>query len=80
MKNNKLMLNLIEISLILFLLFCIFFSQVFTRTIIAVVLLVFMVISLKYIKSYKESGKYNKRLTLLMSIIGIIYLALIYIY
>jgi len=38
-----------------------------------------MVITTKLIKSYKQSGKYNKKLTKLMTAIGIIYIVLIYI-
>ena len=79
MKNDKKILNIIESALMLFLLCFIIFPQVFTKTIIAIILLVFMVITNKTIISYKDKGKYNKKITNLMIAIGIIYLILIYI-
>lgn len=79
MKSNKIILNIIEIALMLFLLCFIIFPQVFTKTIIAAILLVFMVITNKTIISYKDKGKYNRKITNLMIAIGIIYLILIYI-
>lgn len=70
---------LIEIVLILILLSCIVFPEIFTRTIIAILLLIFMIICNKFIKSYKSKGKYNRKVTSLMTIIGITYIALIYV-
>ncbi len=79
MESNKSVLHIIEIALIAFLLCFIIFSKTFNFQIIAIVLLVFMVITTRLVKSYKESGKYNKIITPLMIAIGILYLVLIYI-
>ena len=78
MKSDKIIMYIIEISLIIFLFCCISFQQIFTKMIIAIVLLVFMIISEKLIKSYKSKGKYNKKVTGLMVIIGIVYISMIY--
>ena len=79
MKSDKIIMYIIEISLIIFLLCCIFFQQIFTKIVIAIVLLVFMIISEKLVKSYKSKGKYNKKVTGLMVVIGIVYISMIYI-
>jgi len=78
LKSNKI-LNIIEIALTAFLLCFIIFSNVFNTTAIAIVLLVFMVITNKLIKSYKQGGKYNRKITPLMIAIGIIYIVFLYI-
>ena len=79
MKRDNFIMYIIEISLLIFLLCCISFPKTFTKMIIAIVLLVFMIISSKLIKSYKSKSKYNKKVTSLMIIIGLVYLVMIYI-
>ena len=78
MKSDKLILYIIEVTLIIFLLCFIFVSKIFTKIIMAVVLLVFMIIGEKFIKSDKSKGKYNKKVTIAMTIIGIVYIVMIY--
>lgn len=79
MKIDNLIMYIIEICLIVFLLCCIFYTEIFNKTIIAIILFIFMIISNILIKSYKSKGKYNKRITILMTIIGITYISFIYI-
>ena len=79
MKRDNLIMYVIEISLVIFLLCCIFFTKVLTGTVIAIVLLVFMIISNKLVKSDKLKGKYNKKITSVMIIIGLVYIALLYV-
>ena len=79
MKRDNLTMYIIAGSLMIFLLCCIFLTEIFTKTIIAIVLVIFMIISNRLIKSYKSKGKYNKKITSLMTIIGITYIATIYI-
>lgn len=79
MKRDNLIMYMIEISLMIFLLCCVFFIEIFTKKIIAIVLLIFMIITNRLIKSHKSKEKYNKKVTSLMVIIGITYIALIYI-
>jgi len=78
-KKDKIILYIIESFLIIFSLCFVFFSEKFTKIIMAVILLIFMIISNKFIKSYKSKGRYNKKLTNLMLMIAIVYLASIYV-
>lgn len=78
MKRDNLIMYLIEISLVIFLLCCIFWGQIFSKIIIGIVLLVFMIISNNLVKSDKIKGKYNKKVTATMTIIGLIYIAIMY--
>lgn len=79
MKIDNLIMYLIEISLVIFLLCCIFFAEIFSKIIIGIVLLVFMIISNNLVKSDKIKGKYNKKVTATMVITGLIYIAMMYI-
>lgn len=79
MKIDNLIMYIVEICLIVFLLCCIFYTEIFSKTIIAIILLFLMIISNILIKSYKSKGKYNKKITGIMTIIGIIYISYIYI-
>lgn len=79
MKSDKLILYIVEVALMIFLLCFIFISKIFTKTIMAVVLLVFMIISERLIKSDKLKERYNRKLTSTMAIVGIVYLAMVYV-
>lgn len=79
MKSDKIKIYIIEIALITFLLCFVLFSGIFTKAIISIVLLVYMIIINKLIKSYKVKGRYNKKITIAMALIGIVYIAILYI-
>lgn len=79
MKNEKIRLYAVELSLIIFLLLAMMFSDIFTRKIISIILLVFMIISVILIKTKKIKSINNKQTTILLSAFGIIYIAIIYI-
>lgn len=79
MISDKTKIYIIEATLIIFLLCFVVFSTIFTKVKISVILLVFMVIIEKLIKSYKVKGRYNKKLTIAMTAIGIIHMAILYI-
>lgn len=79
MKRDKLILYIIEISLIISSLCFIFFIEVFTKAIMSIILLLFVIITNKLVKTYKTKGKYNRKLTKLMIIIGIVYIAGLYV-
>lgn len=79
MKKDRIIMYSIEISLIIFSLCFVLFTEIFTKNIMSIILLIFMVISNKFIKSYKSKGKYNKKITKLMLIIAIFYLLAIYV-
>lgn len=79
MKIEKIRLYAIELLLIIFLLLAMMFSDIFTRKIISIILLVFMIISVILIKTKKIKSINNKQTTILLSAFGIIYIAIIYI-
>lgn len=79
MKSEKIRLYAIEVLLIIFLLLAMMFSDIFTRKIISIILLVFMIISVILIKTKKIKSINNKQTTILLSAFGIIYIAIIYI-
>ncbi len=79
MISEKARLYTIEITLIVFFLLTIIFNNIITRQILSVILLVFMVISVKLIKSDKMELTSNRQIIFLMSGIGIIYVSFIYV-
>lgn len=79
MKNEKVRLYTIEFMLIIFLLLAMIFNDTITRQVTAVVLLVFMIISVKLIKTDKTKLTNNRQIIILLSAFGILYLATIYI-
>ena len=79
MKSEKIRLYVIELSLVIFLLLANIFNNIFTRQITAIILLVFMVVSIKLIKNDKLGLTNKKQIIILLTSIAIIYVALIYI-
>lgn len=79
MKSDKLIMYVIEISLAIFLFCCIIFQHDFSKIVMSIILLVFMIIGNKLIKSYKMKGKYNKKVTSTMVIIGSVYIVFVYV-
>lgn len=80
MKSEKLKLYTIELTLVIFLLLAMIFNNIFTRQIIAIILLVYMLISIKLIKTYKkEPITKSGQIIILLSAFGIIYIAALYI-
>lgn len=78
MKSEKLRLYIIQIAVIIFFLLAIIFPAVITKRIVAVVLLVFMVISIRFIKSGKLELTNNQQITAFFVGMGIIYVAILY--
>lgn len=79
MKSENIRLYAIEILLIISCICFLFFSEIFTKLIIAIILMSFMIISNILIKSDKAKGKYNRKITKLMIFIAIVYIAAIYV-
>lgn len=79
MKNEKIRLYAIQIALIIFLLCAMVFNNIITRQITAVILLVFMAISIALIKTDKISLTNTRQIIILLSAIGIMYVAIMYI-
>lgn len=79
MKKENLRIYFIEILLIIFLICAMLFSNVITRKIIAVGLFVFMIISIILLKTDKRTLTNSRQIIILLSGVGIIYIAGIYI-
>ena len=75
-RDNK-KIYMIEFFLLVFLLFTLFESNI-SKIVLAVILLIYMFISSFLLKKRKIISMYNKQVTILMTIVGIIYLAIFY--
>ena len=78
MKSEKIKIYVIEIALIIFFLLAMIFNKVITRQILAIVLLVFMGITTLLIKTYKMDLTNKMQIILLLTGIGVIYVAVLY--
>lgn len=78
MKSEKIKIYVIEIALIIFFLLAMIFNKVITRQILAIVLLVFMGITTLLIKTYKMDLTNKRQIILLLTGIGVIYVAVLY--
>lgn len=78
MNIEKIKTYTIEISLVVFFLLAMIFNDIITRQILAVILLVFMIISRILIKTYKANLMNDRQIILLLSGIGVIYVVTIY--
>lgn len=78
MKSEKIKIYVIEIALIIFFLLDMIFNKVITRQILAIVLLVFMGITTLLIKTYKMDLTNKRQIILLLTGIGVIYVAVLY--
>lgn len=78
MKEDKLKIYIIEFALTMFFLLAIIFTNLFTKMLMAIILLVFMILSTKLIKSDKRPDIETKKITLFMLAFGILYLSLLY--
>ena len=78
MKGEKIRVYFIEIALVIFFLFAIIYNEVITKAILAVVLLVFMVLTVGLIKSDKRELTNNEQIAFLLGGIGIIYVVIVY--
>ena len=78
MKSEKVRKYVIEIALVIFLLLSIIYNKVINKKMIAIVLLVFMFISDKVIKNTKTKYTNNKEMIAILSILGVSYVAILY--
>lgn len=74
MKIDKIKLYILEILLLLILLLALFVSNIINRTVLAIILFIFTIITRILIKRKKATSIYNKQVTWLMFGFSIIYL------
>jgi hypothetical protein len=78
-KSDKTIMYIIESLLLIASICFVVFTDFFTKTAIAIVLFFFMIISNRYIISFKAKGRYERSLTKVMIGIAVAYLAAIYV-
>ncbi|MBE6149661.1 MAG: signal peptidase I [Firmicutes bacterium] len=75
MKIDKFKIYVLEIILFIFLLFALFESNIVTKTSLAVILFVYMIICVALLKKRKSPPIYHRQVTAIMTIFSILYLA-----
>ena len=78
MKRDRLRLYLLEISLLVILCLALFVSNIFDKKILALLISLIAVITIKLIKKKKSDSFYSRQVTLLMIGFGVIYLIVFY--
>ena len=78
MSKDRIKIYAMEIILLLFLLLTLFESNIISKIVLAVILLIYMVISGFLLKKRKIISMYSRQVTVLLGIFGIIYLAAFY--
>lgn len=78
MKVDKLKKYILEILLLTIVLFALFVPNIFTRKILAVVLLIYMLVVSYLLKKREIKSIYNRQVSILLFILAIIYVVLFY--
>ncbi len=78
MKKDKFKIYILELLLIVILFFALFAPSIFTRSILAVIMFVYMIIISLFLKKRKINSIYKKQVTILMTIFAGLYLGLFY--
>ena len=77
-NRDKLRIYILELLLLVFLLFALFESNIISKTILAIILLVYMFICKFFLKKRKTLPIYHRQVTILMFVFAFIYLAVFY--
>ena len=75
MKIDKFKIYVLEILLFIFLLFALFESNIVTKTSLAIILFIYMIVCVLLLKKRKSPPIYHKQVTIVMTIFAILYLA-----
>lgn len=78
MKKEKIKIYILELLLIILLFFALFASNIFTRKILALTMLIYVLIVFLFLKKRKISSIYKKQIRILMLIFATIYLGVFY--
>lgn len=78
MKIDKIKVCILELILIIFLFFILFAPNIFTRIIIAIIMLIYTIVISKNIKLRKASSIYKKQVTIIMTCLAFVYLGVLY--
>lgn len=78
MKKVKLLNYIYEIILMVILFFALFVSKIFTKLVLAIILVMYMIFIYKFMKKRKTKSMHYKQVTILMTLLGIVYLIAFY--
>lgn len=78
MKKNNFKTIFLELLLILILFFALFMSNIFTRSIFSIIMVIYTIVTCLILKKRKISSIYKKQITILLVIFGLIYIGCFY--
>ena len=78
MKKDKIKTYIFESVICIMLFFALFVPNIFTKIVLAVIIALYALITCKTLKKRNIISMYNKQLTILMLLLGIVYLMLFY--
>lgn len=78
MKRDKLKIYILQLLLIVILFFALFAPSIFTRSILMVIMFIYMIITFFFLKKRKIDSIYKKQVTILMTIFAVLYLGIFY--
>lgn len=78
MKRDKLKIYILQLILIVILFFALFAPSIFTRSILMVIMFIYMIITFFFLKKRKIDSIYKKQVTILMTIFAVLYLGIFY--
>lgn len=78
MKKDKLKSYIFEIIICIILFFALFVPNVFTRIVLAILITIFTIIVNKILQTKRILSIYHKQATILMGLLGVAYLAILY--
>ncbi len=78
MKRDKFKIYILQLLLIVILFFALFAPSIFTRSILMVIMFIYMIITFFFLKKRKIDSIYKKQVTILMTIFAVLYLGLFY--
>lgn len=78
MKRDKFKIYILQLLLIVILFFALFAPSIFTRSILMVIMFIYMIITSLLLKKRKIDSIYKKQVTILMTIFAVLYLGIFY--
>jgi len=78
MKKDKFKIYILELLLIIILFFALFAPNIITRSILSIIMLIYMFIVCSFLKKRKLNSIYKKQVTILMTIFAAIYISVFY--
>ena len=78
MKKDKIKICILELFLIIILFFALFASNIITRSILSIIIFIYMLIVKKSLKKRKINSIYKKQVNLIMTIFAGVYIAIFY--